>query len=88
MKHIKKFESIINKYVTDQMIRHRIRTSVLMDVLSEIKDENDTSFNLQRDEYIDGPICYGSEFYPYIPISFLTDSTKSKNSFKYLIFSF
>lgn len=69
MKHLKSFESI-GTYIQDP-IKQYINTDILMDILSEIKDETNSDFNLYQDEFINGPICYGGFFDPSIPISYL-----------------
>lgn len=89
MKYLKSFKLLINesnssgnKYVTDQMTRHRIKTSILMDVLSEITDETHSDFKLEQDEYIDGPICYTGDFEPHISMKYL-DTIKRALAYYY-----
>ena len=61
MLHLESFE------LFDKRASNRIDVDILMDILSEIKDETNSEFKLEQDRYVSGgPSCYATEFKPHI----------------------
>lgn len=60
MLHLESFE------LFDKRASNRIDVDILMDILSEIKDETNSHFELEQDRYVSGPSCYSTEFNPHL----------------------